>query len=334
MSAAVYSRLLDEFRALWVEIGNTSMVLEFAANDYSADLSFGRKGSVYEIVGGACLPFPESDDGRFAFAIIRRVPKNESQITEFQRLCAEAGAHLPAVIRDVVGDYYWSVYTHPAGWWTALMARRFQIPATNIDKGYLVRPKIINPLEASIDLIEVLRLNTDWPAWPETNLTEIGTPDPGVKASGMSWEEAAKRLEALRLQGEKYTSQSKIAKEIGCSVGLVNKAIHSKPSLQVWARVDPTPKAQSINEVVTDSTAQNREPNPEDAAAIREYIERDDITADEKAVFLAKSQADQVAYLNALADALADDPDANPNAVDPVTKGIGRLHERILGRKP
>jgi hypothetical protein len=63
--------------------------------------------------------------------------------------------------------------------------------------------------------------------------------------------------------------------------------------------------------VVTDQTVQGRELSPEDEAAIREYLERDDITPDERAFFNSLSPEDQLAFL--------DDPD----------KG-----QRILGRKP
>jgi len=142
------------------------------------------------------------------------------------------------------------------------------------------------------------------------------TADDPQGTGGMSWQEAAERLERLRQQGEPYTSQQKFAKQFGCAPATINKAIRNTPSLKVWAKVDPTPKAQSINEVVTDSTAQNRELGPEDEAAIREYLERDDITPEERAFFNGLSPADQLIFL--------DDPDADN----------GILHMRILNRTP
>ena len=83
-------------------------------------------------------------------------------------------------------------------------------------------------------------------------------------ASGMSWQEVAKRLEELRKQGEPFTSQRKLAKDLGCSASWVNKAIKETPALHGWAKRQAAPKAQSLNEVVTDRTAESREPNPED----------------------------------------------------------------------
>lgn len=131
----------------------------------------------------------------------------------------------------------------------------------------------------------------------------------------MSVEEVAERLERLQKQGEKYTSQATLAKQIGCSSYTVNKAIHSIPSLALWAKVEPVPKVQSASAIVTDQIAQNREPLPEDGAAIREYLERDDISPDERAFFIGLSTEDQLAFLN--------DPDAHN----------GTLHPRILGRR-
>lgn len=182
MSADHYRRLRDDFAALWVSLGNTPFVLEFASPSDPPDLSFGRKRAVYDIVGGACLPFPEGD-GHFALAIIKRQPENENQIAEFQTLCAEAGAHLPVAISDVVKDYYWFGNTHPAGWWTALLAHRFGIPATNIYGGWLSRPKIHNPLEISIELIDKLGLATESPGWREA------TPSWDAHSGTLVWQE-------------------------------------------------------------------------------------------------------------------------------------------------
>jgi len=129
---------------------------------------------------------------------------------------------------------------------------------------------------------------------------------------GMSWQDAAERMERLRQQGEPWTSQHKMASAFGCSSGTINRAIRETPSLHDWAKArsaPAAPKAQSLNEVVCDRTAQSVEPDPADEAAIREYIESAD--AETRAWFLSLSPADQLAVL--------DDPDKHP---------------RILGRKP
>jgi hypothetical protein len=132
------------------------------------------------------------------------------------------------------------------------------------------------------------------------------------KPAGMSWQEAAKRMERLRTQGDPFTSQHKLADLFGCSSGTINKAIRETPSLKAWAerQTAAAPKAQSLNDVVTDRTAQSKEPDPADDAAIREYLERD-LTADERAFFNSLSRDDQLDFL--------DDPDK---------------HRKILGRRP
>ncbi len=113
--------------------------------------------------------------------------------------------------------------------------------------------------------------------------------------------EAAERLERLRGQGEPFTSQSKLAEQFGCSSATINKAIKNTPSLQTWAKptTSTAPRAQSLNEVVTDWTAQRRELQPEDEAALREFIENAE--PEVKAWFLALPTASQLEVL--------DDPD-------------------------
>jgi hypothetical protein len=128
--------------------------------------------------------------------------------------------------------------------------------------------------------------------------------------SGMTWQEAATRLEQLRSQGESWTSQREMASRFGCSPATVNKAIQESPLLRAWSRRETAaaPRAQGINDVVLDRTSQQRDLAPEDEAAIREYIETAD--PDTKAWFLALSTEDQLSVIN--------DPDR---------------HQRILGRR-
>jgi hypothetical protein len=127
----------------------------------------------------------------------------------------------------------------------------------------------------------------------------------------MTWQEAAERLKRLRAQGEPWTSYRKLAEQLACSPSVVYKAIQQTSELHSWAKrlTAAAPTAQSINDAVTDSKAQHREPNPEDDAAIREYIESAD--PETKAWFLALSLEEQLDFL--------DDPDK---------------HRKILGRRP
>ncbi len=129
----------------------------------------------------------------------------------------------------------------------------------------------------------------------------------------MTWQSAAERLERLRAQGEPWTSYHKLAKRLNCSSGTVHKAIRQTPELQSWAKrlTGTVVRATSINEVVTDRIPQCREPDPKDDAAIREYLERDNLTPDERAFFNGLSREHQLFFL--------DDPDK---------------HRKVLGRKP
>lgn len=79
-------------------------------------------------------------------------------------------------------------------------------------------------------------------------------------------------MEFRSLQGETFTSQQKFAATFGCSSWTINKAIRKTPSLHGWAKLQAQPKAQSINAVVTDSTAQSTVLDPAEDAAIREYL--------------------------------------------------------------
>jgi hypothetical protein len=125
----------------------------------------------------------------------------------------------------------------------------------------------------------------------------VGSPAPGTPgrdapgsepAGGMPWEEAAQRMERLRAQGEPWTSQHQMGERLGCSSSTINKAINKTPGLQAWAKcqTEASPRAQSLNAVVTDRTAEGREPNPENAAIeadLRRMIEESD--PDERAFF-------------------------------------------------
>ena len=139
--------------------------------------------------------------------------------------------------------------------------------------------------------------------------------DKSEKSSDMTWQETAERLEELRGQGEKFTSQQKLADAIGSTKGKVHNAIHKTPSLYEWAGLgkQSKPKAQSITEVVTDRTAQSREISVEDDVSIREFIENAE--PKNKAWFQSLSTENQLKYLKLQLD----DHDK---------------YDKILGRKP
>ena len=172
MSALVYSRLLDDFRSGWHAAGEGPLVLEYAAPRHPIDPSFGRLACTYEYLGSACLPDAKGE-WLLACAIVKHEPQIAQAIDEFKRLCGEASAYLPTAIRDWIDKYYWTD-TAPASWWTALLARFYQIPGDKINESYLTRPKLIEPWVMSCDVIEKLRLNTDSPGWLDADAAEGG----------------------------------------------------------------------------------------------------------------------------------------------------------------
>lgn len=147
---------------------------------------------------------------------------------------------------------------------------------------------------------------------------DTGEPKKRMKTA-MSWQDAAERMKRLRSQGEPWTSQREMAKRFSCSLATINKAIQNTPELQTWSRPQRTPKAESLtphskqndgwSDKVADQIHQEREPNPADEAAIREFVEQADPQT--RGWFNALSRDEQLAYLN--------DPDK---------------HQNILGRKP
>jgi hypothetical protein len=56
-----------------------------------------------------------------------------------------------------------------------------------------------------------------------------------VIGEGLSWQTARDRLIALRRSGEYFTSLRDLATRIGCSEGLIRKAIKSDTGLRAWA---------------------------------------------------------------------------------------------------
>ena len=138
------------------------------------------------------------------------------------------------------------------------------------------------------------------------NPTNEGTP--------ITWTEVAERLQELRRQGERFTSQADFAKRIGCSPATVNKAISNTPGIQEWA-IRPTsgaPSTVSLNSVILDNNADGREPDP---AELIEDTEVDTMFRH----LLEEAKPEERAKLNAmtteekreLARTVANDPDAS-----------------------
>ena len=105
---------------------------------------------------------------------------------------------------------------------------------------------------------------------PEEQQLQDGEKDAG---DGWTWQAVADELEALRRNGEQYTSQEKLGKKIGCSGWLIGQAIRKGPvELLRWrveskhrgaSRLNVSPEAAAV---AFDGTPQGREPDPADIA--------------------------------------------------------------------
>ncbi len=143
-----------------------------------------------------------------------------------------------------------------------------------------------------------------------------GEKPPTDDEASMTWQEAATRLERLRLQGEPFTSQAKLAAQLKCSPSTVNRAIWETPSLQPWAKPETisAPKAQSLTDMVTDNMAQVREPDP---AGLLEKKDVDfvllwlveQVEPDERPALLKQLASNSPEERQKMAELLANDPE-------------------------
>ena len=136
---------------------------------------------------------------------------------------------------------------------------------------------------------------------------------------GVTWQAAAALLEALRVKGERFTSQGDYAKRLDCSPSTVNKAIKNTPELQEWAKrpVSSTLWTESLEGAALDSTAQEREGNPADV------LEQPDVNK-AMAYLLEQARPEERARIHAmspaekrkLAELAYQDPDTEKRILD------------------
>ncbi len=133
---------------------------------------------------------------------------------------------------------------------------------------------ILAPFYRSADLIAQWGLDSgdgSFPEWlaPKPTLDDDLEPPvtERVGVKGLTWQAVQAELELLRLKGEPYTSEAKLAEKIGCKKFLVNKALKNGPAeLQEWAtkprgasRLNASPEA---SELALELTPQSRENDP------------------------------------------------------------------------
>jgi len=159
-----------------------------------------------------------------------------------------------------------------------------------------------------------------------------GTGAAPESGSEVDWHDVYKKLLGRFKAGQPFTSQRDLANQLGCAVATINKAINSSSELRGWSKSVPSssPRATSLNEVVTDCMATPRELDPVDAYMPNDEVDRVMQTLIEQA------RPEERAKLNALNDEgrreLAQTykaQEADKHIEDDARKG-----NRILGRKP
>jgi len=144
------------------------------------------------------------------------------------------------------------------------------------------------------------------------------------------WHDVQARLIRLYEVGEAYTSQRELAKRMKCSKSTMNKAFNASGKLKSWMerRDMASPKAQSLNEVVTDTTVSRQEDNPADRPL-------DDEVDQIMGQLIEQAKPDERAKLNELNNEgrrkmakLYLEQQGDQHIEDKATKG-----NRILGRK-
>lgn len=105
-------------------------------------------------------------------------------------------------------------------------------------------------------------------------------PKPAI-GTGLDWQTARDRLIAIRRQGESFTSLRELAARVGCSEGLIRKAIKQDVGLRAWAaeskRTRRTAPAATGLERAIHRTPQRREEAPELATVEAEEADDTDV---------------------------------------------------------
>ena len=129
------------------------------------------------------------------------------------------------------------------------------------------------------------------------------TPEATVGRGQISWQTARDRLVAIRRQGESFASLRDLAARVGCSEGLIRKAIKQDVGLRAWAaeskRTRRTAPAATGLERAIHRTPQQREEAPELASV--EADETDDTDVLLQRLIDAASPAER-ARLHAMSD--------------------------------
>ncbi len=132
------------------------------------------------------------------------------------------------------------------------------------------------------------------------------------QCGGVTWQQVRELLLDKKNKGEQFTSQAKLAKEIGCSPATINKTIQNTPDLGEWATKSSASATgmQTLDGMTLDIVPQHTEPDPgevieeEDVDMAMQYL-LDQAKPDEKAQINAMNPAER----RSLAETAFHDPD-------------------------
>ena len=279
-----HTELLRKFRELWVEPGADRLDLEFHVSqlrmqsrsfegDFTVDF-LGQQDApfdpmVRQMVGMLALPIGETRT-RFTLGFdVLTLPNHERLrplVSVFRQLAAQAGSLLGAETREMLRPFISHADRSPAAWWYALL---FAMSGETLEANS--SPRVSPVVEKSVDAFERLLAamgRKDVTPIPETP-TGAGNDGGGENTNdgdGKTWEDVAKRLEALKESGRTFQNVNQLVKAIGCGRTTYYKIIKHRPELAFSARRKKAspPKAVRLTDVLTDSKAQEREPNPAD----------------------------------------------------------------------
>jgi len=141
------------------------------------------------------------------------------------------------------------------------------------ETGMSLLGSIIRGVIEDVDSGALTRLIADLEQWDPSISTGESVPAESEQSkapAGMTWTEARDRLERKRNQGEPYTSQRRLAQQIGTTLSTVNKAFRHSPKLAAWKgeaeRGCAAKKATAVSPVVLYTQAQSTEPDPAEQA--------------------------------------------------------------------
>ena len=271
MSKQVYERLLIDFRDEWCNHRNAHLSVEiFAPSSFSTE-NPPYDVERYDLLAQVALPFDASReitlDGNnstlFGWAVVNRDEHTTEAVESLRRLCDQGGAALPSQFRErLSGLCHWHM-SEPATWWIALLVYLSGESAYAHDGSYQGHAMLLRPFLLSVHAIELCRLNTDKPEFPERNIgSSAGGADenelaaePSIAADG-GGDKDAPRTTLERTVSRLVDLQTQVCAAGAVDAHLPEPAREShppKPQLAVQARRREAEQAAATNRQVIEA---------------------------------------------------------------------------------